>query len=156
MSTVALRPLRLDDAPDDAQIFFDAVHEGTKQHYTEDQRRAWGGDAPDPAGWRGRLLEMAGFVAEQDGQPVGFMTIDAKGFIDLAFVSPSASGRGIGRQLYRAVEQKARDLGASVLTTEASKAAKSFFEKQGWSVIAEQTVVKDGVALTNFRMRKSL
>jgi putative acetyltransferase len=34
--------------------------------------------------------------------------------------------------------------------------ARPFFERQGWSVLAEQTVTKRGVELTNYRMRKAL
>jgi putative acetyltransferase len=139
-----------------AQVFFDAVREGTRGHYTEAQRRAWAGEAPDPQGWRDRLKGMEGFAAEQEGRLVGFMTIDAAGFIDLAFVASAAVGRGVGFQLYRAVEARARELGASVLTTEASRMARPFFERQGWAVMAEQTVVKRGVELTNYKMRKAL
>lgn len=84
------------------------------------------------------------------------MTIDAGGYIDLAFVLPTAAGTGVGRQLYQAIEQKAAALGADVLTTQASKAARPFFEAHGWSVVAEQTVERSGVCLTNYRMRKVL
>ncbi len=156
MEPLTIRPLREDDAPHAARIFFCAVHEGTRAHYSFAQRMAWGRDRVDPEAWRQRLAGMTGFVAERKGEPVGFMTIDATGYIDLAFVLPSAAGTGVGWQLYRAVERKARDLGASVLTTEASKVARPFFERQGWSVVAEQTVHKQGVGLTNCRMEKVL
>jgi putative acetyltransferase len=99
---------------------------------------------------------MEGFAAEQEGRLLGFMTIDAAGFVDLAFVAPAALGRGVGWHLHRAVEARARELGAWALTTEASRMARPFFERQGWSVLAEQTVTKRGVELTNYRMRKAL
>lgn len=54
------------------------------------------------------------------------------------------------------MEAKARELGATTLTTEASRMARPFFERQGWSVVAEQVVVIRGVRLTNYRMRKVL
>lgn len=84
------------------------------------------------------------------------MTIDAMGFIDLAFVAPAALGQGVGWRLYAAVEARARDLGGAVLTTEASRMARPFFERQGWAVVAEQVVLKRGVGLTNCWMRKAL
>ena len=40
MYGIKIRKLHPDDAPIMATIFFDAVHEGTKDHYTEAQRRA--------------------------------------------------------------------------------------------------------------------
>ena len=59
-------------------------------------------------------------------------------------------------RLYNAVEEKAHNLGATILSTEASETAKPFFKRQGWSVIEEQTVVKQGgVPLTNFKMQKA-
>ena len=42
------------------------------------------------------------------------------------------------------------------LFTEASKAARPFFEAQGFSVVAEQEVEVRGERLTNYRMEKRL
>lgn len=154
--TVVIRPIGPDDGPAAAQVFFDAVREGLRGHYTEAQRRALSGEPPGPESWRDRLWGVEGFAAEQDGRLVGFMTLAGTGYIDLAFVAPEVLGRGVGWQLYRAVEARARELGASALTTDASRMARPFFERQGWSVITEQTVVKRGVVLTNYLMRKTL
>ena len=156
MSAVTLRALRQEDAPQLAEIFFEAVQVGTREFYDEAQRRAWGGDAPEPEVWHKKLEAVTGFVAETGGQAVGFMTIDATGYIDLAFVRPGHAGLGVGRLLYGAVEEKALSLGATHLTVAASKAAKPFFERQGWSVVEEQSVKRHGVALTNYRMEKFL
>jgi len=72
-------------------------------------------------------------MAEANGLPIGFMTMNPEGFIDLAFVSPSALGKGVGWKLYKVVEEKILNLGALVLSTEASMAARLFFERQGYS-----------------------
>lgn len=156
MTKVLLRKLGEDDAAIVARIFFHAVHEGTKDHYTTEQRLAWGGDAPDPEGWRNRIRGMTGFVAEAGGEPAGFMTIDADGLIDLAFVAPDFAGLGLGYALYKAVEQAARELRAPGLHTEASLRARPFFERQGFHVVEAQTVVQRGVEMRNFKMRKAL
>ena len=155
MGLIRIHTIRNHDAPIMTKIFFDAVHHGTQNYYTHEQRRAWGSDALIPERWRHRVNSMIGFMAEANGLPIGFITIDPEGFIDLAFVSPSALRKGVGWQLYKVVEEKALNLGALVLSTEASMAARPFFERQGWSVIEEQTVVKHvGVPLTNFKMQK--
>lgn len=151
-----IRALGPGDAPHVGRIYFCAVYEGAREHYSFEQRRAWAGDTVDPDYWSQRLAGQLGFIAEQGGEPVGFMTINPAGYIDLAFVLPSAAGAGIGKQLYAAIEQKGRDLGASVLTTEASKPAKPFFESQGWTVEAAQSIERRGVSLTNYRMQKRL
>lgn len=144
------------DAPAIAQIYFDAVHIGTAAHYDADQRRAWAGEAPRPDKWRDRLQGMTVFVAEEAGTVTGFMSIDATGFLDLAFVAPGAAGQGVGGALYRHVEAVARDLGATRLHAEISLAARPFFERRGWRVIRRQSIARAGICLTNFQMEKPL
>ncbi len=156
MSAIEIRKLTPEDGAIAARIFFDAVHIGTADVYTRKERDAWAGTRPDPSRWAERIGGLEGYVAEDDGVPVGFMTIDASGFIDLAFVAPGAAGQGVGWHLYRRVEERARELGATRMTTEASKKARPFFERQGWSVDREQTVERNGVMLTNYRMSKRL
>jgi len=156
LSEMVIKSLTPDDAGAVARIFHSAVHEGTGEHYTQAQRLAWGGEDVDPEGWQHRLAGLTGFVAELEGQPVGFMTIEASGYIDLAFVHPKAAGKGVGHRLYQAVEAQAHEWGATSLSTNASKAARGFFERQGWQVVAEQTAERQGVELTNYKMLKAL
>ncbi|GBR26153.1 hypothetical protein AA0616_3144 [Komagataeibacter nataicola NRIC 0616] len=61
-----------------------------------EQRRAWAWVSSDPSGWSERLLGVDGFMAELNGVPVGFMTIDPSGYIDLAFVGSGVLGMGVG------------------------------------------------------------
>jgi putative acetyltransferase len=156
VDTFSIRPLRAEDGEIAGEIFFDAVHRGTSEHYTSQQRLAWAGESPDPSAWKDRLINVEGFIAERNGNAIGFMTIDAAGYIDLAFVSADAAGKGVGWRLYQAIEERAKQLGMVRLTTAASKKAKPFFERQGWIVDQEQIVVKRNVPLTNFKMSKRL
>jgi putative acetyltransferase len=151
-----IRPLRPEDFRDAGRIFFCAVHEGTRHAYTAAERRAWAGDTIDLASWEARLKGLPGFVAEAVGEPVGFMTIDATGYVDLAFVLPSAAGRGIGAALLAAVEDWARAQGVAEMHTAASLAARPFFAAHGWHVAAAEEVQRQGVALRRFQMRKRL
>jgi putative acetyltransferase len=155
-NTVRIRPLRPTDSAQAVQVFFDAIHRGTADVYSAAQRQAWAGARPDTDGWRNRLVGVQGFAAEIAGQLVGFMTIDETGYIDLAFVSPDAMGKGVGRELYDAVEHRARVLGVTALSTHASKKARPFFERMGWSVDHVQTVEKRDATLTNYKMSKPL
>ncbi|MEM5520508.1 GNAT family N-acetyltransferase [Sulfitobacter sp. AS59] len=155
-NTVRIRPLRPTDSAQAVQVFFDAIHRGTADVYSASQRQAWAGTRPDTDGWRNRLVGVQGFAAETAGKFLGFMTIDETGYIDLAFVSPDAMGQGIGRKLYNAVEHRARELGVTALSTHASKKARPFFERMGWSIDCAQTVEKRDVTLTNYKMSKTL
>ncbi|WP_158964084.1 GNAT family N-acetyltransferase [Chachezhania sediminis] len=157
MTAITLRPLRDDDGLAAAQLFFDAVHHGTRDHYTETQRRAWAGDTPDLDLWRDRLKGVEGFAAEDaEGRLAGFMTIDRTGYIDLAFVRADIIGQGLGQRLYDSVEAQARAWGVTGLSVDASLKARPFFEARGFAVEKQQTVVRREVELTNFRMSRLL
>jgi len=153
---LTIRPLSQKDGARAGRVFFDAVHQGAADVYTQEQRDAWAGAEPDLAAWRDRLVGVDGFAAEVEGEFAGFMTLDQTGYIDLAFVRPDVMGRGVGRALYNAIEQKALAAAITMLTTKASLKARPFFKRMGWQVEREQTVEVRGVLLTNYRMVKSL
>jgi len=156
MAELVIRRARASDTVAIAQIFFDAVHEGTKEVYDEAQRRAWGGEAPDPERWAARLEGLDTVVAERDGKVVGFLSLAKGGLVDLAFVAPDAIGAGVAWRLYGEIERIAREQGVSELVTDASFKARPFFARQGFEVVREQRVTIRGAELTNFRMRKRL
>lgn len=147
-------------APADADqlglIFFDAVRKGAAGFYDEAQRMAWMPSAPSGPGWVTRLASQKTLVARISGHPVGFMTLDAEGYIDLAFVAPDHHRQGIGQALYEQIETLARDAGAPRLYSQASFLARGLFAKNGWDVVRKQRIEKAGVTLTNFLMEKRL
>ena len=151
-----IRSLAQDDGAAAAEIFFDAVHKGTADVYSPEQREAWAGLVPNPGAWKKKFRGIHGFAAELDGSMVGFMTLDATGYIDLAFVRSDLSGRGIGQLLHDEIEASAVASGIATLTTEASKKAKPFFIRRGWRIDQEQVVMKNDVPLTNYKMSKRL
>ncbi len=153
---VSVRRFRDEDADATARIFFKAVHQGAAGHYDEAQRRAWAPRIPDLPTWRDRLGGQAVFVAERHGRIVGFMTLRPDGCIDLAFVAPDAMGTGVAKGLHEAILGEAARQQMTKLHTHASHLARPFFERQGWTVMREQTAERDGVRLTNFFMQTAL
>lgn len=153
---ISIRRFRNDDVYPTARIYFDAIRLGTVGYYDERQRKAWADKVPDADEWRQRLQRQHSFVAEVNAKPVGFMTLDAGGHIDLAFVAPDWIGKGVARALYERIEAEARGLGIQRLDTEASYLARIFFERQGWSIVRQQSVQLGRVSLTNFVMEKCL
>lgn len=86
----------------------------------------------------------AGLVAESDGQPVGFVAIDAQGSVPLIVVAPAHQRRGVGRALLDAAFDQLAPVervrlgsgGAAYIWPGAPldlPAAVAFFTKQGWS-----------------------
>lgn len=153
---IKIRHIRPEDYFSVSRIFFCAVHEGTSHAYSLAERRAWGGDTIDLPRWKDRLITLTGFIAEVGGEPVGFITVDQMGYIDLAFVLPSAAGKGIGSAILGRAEHLAMTQGATCLTTAASLAARPFFQKHGWVALKEEQVERGGVTLKRYQMQKHL
>jgi len=156
MDGLHIRVFTDDDTTATAQIFFDAVRLGTTDYYDERQRMAWAEKVPDTDDWRERLQSQSSFVAQLNTRLVGLMTLDEHGHIDLAFVVPDLIGKGVARALYERIEAEAARLGITRLDTDASYLARRFFERQGWLVVRQQSVVMGEVSLTNFSMEKCL
>ncbi len=153
---VSLRPISAADTSLLCRLFYASVHQGTRDHYSAEQRQAWAPAIPDARSWEKRLRPQNGFVASRRTRPVGFMTMDRQGHIDLAFVAPDEKRKGIATLLYQAIEMEAHRQGYGKLTTEASLLAKPFFLRQGWEVNKANLVRKGNVSLANFLMSKTL
>ena len=151
-----LRPLTPKDADACYALFHRTVHGGTGAFYGPEQRAAWA-PAMDhaPESWPERLTSGFAICATRWGKVRGFFTMGHDGHIDFAYVALEEMGKGTAARLYEACEAEARRLGLSHMDTEASHLARRFFEKRGWQVVARQSVIREGVAIENFRMQKS-
>lgn len=138
------------------QIFHRAIHEGTTQWYTPEQRAAWATAPEAPPNWSDRLGAQITVVAEDANHVTGFMTLGHDGHLDLAFVAPEVMGTGVASALHDRLLTHATDVGMTLLTTEASHLARRFFLRQGWRELTAQEVKLRGVSLTNFKMEKRL
>lgn len=134
-------------------IYRDAIRNGTAPHYTAEEAAAWAPDSMDASDWAPRLASGRTWLAETESAPVGFITLDTKGHLDLFFVRPAARGLGVAKALYDRLIEAARSDGRTALTTDASHLARSFLEKRGWRVTGEERVIRHGVELVRFPMR---
>jgi putative acetyltransferase len=153
---IRLRPARPGDGPQLGAILYSAVHEGASRHYSAEERQAWAPATEPPDGWETRLLRAHTTVAVIRRRPVGFTSLGADGHLDLFYVAPPWMGRGVAGRLHAALLETARAQAVPLLSTEASHLARSFLSRHGWRTTARQSVIRNGVALTNFRMELSL
>jgi putative acetyltransferase len=150
-----VRWARADDALELGEVFFAAVREGPSL-YSEAERKAWLPEPPHPAAWVTRLAANDVAVAEAEGRLVGFMMLDAAGYIDLAFVLPAYQRQGVFRAIYDVIEARARMRGIARLRVHASLMAQPAFREQGFLVIQHETVDRGGQYLRRAEMEKSL
>lgn len=144
------------DAPGIARLFYETVRSVNRVDYSEEQVEAWAPSVPDPDEWHARMAGRKTLIAEEGGEVVGFSELEKDGHLDMFYLRKDAVGRGIGRLLYEATEQAARGWDLGRIFTEASVTARPFFERQGFRVVRERRVWRQGVELTNFAMEKPL
>ena len=91
--TLSLRPYRPEDRAAAVYIFFRAVREGAAAFYDEAQRAAWAPSSEPDWTRADKLLDQWCWIAEREGRPVGFMSLDRTGYLDMAFVLPEEMGK---------------------------------------------------------------
>lgn len=156
MPELRIRPFREGEEESLRGVFDASVHGLACRHYSPEQLAAWAPQEYDRAAWSARIRHNQPFVAEANGQIVGFGDVQADGYIDQLFVAPEAAGQGVGSAFLRAIEVRARERGIARLHSQVSLTAQSLFRRFGFEIEAEQTVTVAGVELRNARMFKRL
>ncbi|MCU6793854.1 GNAT family N-acetyltransferase [Paenibacillus sp. WQ 127069] len=140
-------------------LFYETVHTINARDYSADQLQAWapkGEKIAKIANWKVSLSHNITYVAEINGEIVGFADMTPEGHLDRLYIHKDYQGQGIAVALMNTIEADARKLGLTEMDTEASITAKPFFERQGYQTIQLQVVERNGVNLVNFKMTKLL
>jgi putative acetyltransferase len=144
------------DAPALAALFRAAVTTLAASRYDAAQRAAWAAAADDLADFDARLARGLTLVAWREGGPVAFGQLFPVDHVEMLYVTPAWSRRGLATALIARLEALAREARSSVLSVDASALARPVFERAGFSLIAAEWVVRDGVSLPRFRLCKPL
>lgn len=151
MIYLLIRNYRPDDCAEMARLFYDTVHTVNAADYSPAQLDAWATGEVDLEAWNRSFLAHRTLIAEKDGRIVGFADMDDTGYLDRLYVHRDDQRRGVATALCDALEAACA---AKVFTTHASITARPFFEARGYAAVKEQHVVRRGVLLTNFVMRR--
>ncbi|MEI6193537.1 MAG: GNAT family N-acetyltransferase [Verrucomicrobiota bacterium] len=144
------------DLPQVIEVYSTSIRCLAAAYYTADQLAAWAPAIPDVARWQQRLDLLHTFVAEEKGVLAGFASYEKNGHLDLLFTHPEFVRRGVATQLYLKVESALRAAGVPGMFTEASLAARPFFERHGFRLEAEELVECRGARLRRFRLHKQI
>ncbi len=96
------------------------------------------------------------FIAEDNGQIVGFAELEPDGHIGCFYTHKDFQGQGVGMQLLDTIVTQATQMQLSRLSVEVSITARPFFEHRGFTIVKSQEVECRGVKLPNFVMEYSL
>ena len=136
------------------QLMYDAVQTATA--YTPAQRHAWLSRPHQGPDWSDRLSGQTVWIAEWADQPVGMMSLEGSGKIDLAFIAVGWRKSGLFRALYLRIEDTARANGYGRLQVEASRMAEPAFKTMGFSILKADPVARHGEILHRVIMEKLL
>jgi putative acetyltransferase len=156
MNAIALRPYLPADAPRCLEIFHASIEEIASEDYDADQRAAWRSRASDPTDFAARLAQALTLVATAQGMIAGFASLKGADLIDMIYVDPAFSGRGIGGALIDALVKLAKARGADRITSDVSDTARSTFERQGFVAQRRNLASVEDQWLANTTMTKSL
>jgi putative acetyltransferase len=151
-----LRPFLPVDTAIAAAIFEAAITELTDEDYSEAQQQAWAALADDEATLGKRLGAQLTLIATLDGAPVGFASLKGASQIDMLYVHPNATLRGVATLLLDALEKLAGARGAKLLSVDASDTAEPFFVKRGYTATQRNSVPVGDEWLANTTMQKML
>jgi N-acetylglutamate synthase-like GNAT family acetyltransferase len=134
-----------------------AIRGGCAGHYSPEVIEVWAGRLrPEKYGEAIERYEF--FVAEEGGVVVGFGELGQEaGEIQGLYVSADAAGRGVGRRLLSALEERARAHGLGSLRLTSSLNAVPFYERAGFRAVERLTqTISPGVERESVRMFKEL
>lgn len=143
------------DTPQVKRVFKDAVLNIGTHAYSSEQVREWAAFADDTL-FEDQLKEGVTIVAEQDDEIVGFGQLHPLNHIALLYVDSRHSYQHIGSELAKRLERLAEDSGMKAVSVEASKIARPFFEKQGYSVLEQEVIDRNGVEFERYLMHKRI
>lgn len=146
-----LRKYESTDCKEIAQLFYDTVHTVNAKDYTAEQLNVWATGHVDLEAWDKSFCEHYTVVAIENDKIVGFGDIDETGYLDRLYVHKDYQNRGIATTICDKLEQA---VDTETFTTHASITAKPFFLSRGYRVIKEQQVLRGGIYLTNYVMKK--
>ncbi|WP_164516042.1 GNAT family N-acetyltransferase [Sphingomonas sp. 2R-10] len=141
------------DYDDLADVMFEAVRSGPSK-YTDRQRERWVPHRRSGEEWDARLDRQMIVLARSVTVIAGFMSLEPNGYIDFAYIRPSAQGTGLFRQLYTWIEQRSLERGDGKLWVHASLMAQPAFAAMGFSIVEHQTVEIDGESFDRAEMQK--
>lgn len=153
--SVALRPYLPADGSRCAAIFRESIAELASEDYSQAQCEAWAERGDDEAAFAKGLSGLLTLVAIQDGEVIGFASLEGGSHIEMLFVDPGYARRGVATDLLEALTKLARARGATELTSDVSDTAKPLFDRLGFQSLKRNLVNKGEEWLGNTSMRKA-
>ncbi len=130
-------------------IFQSAIRMSCSKDYSDEQLNAWLSNI-DKIRWHKMYSKHYTLIATIDKNLVGFGDITDNGYLNMLYVHPDFQKKGVATFICDSLESHVN----SDIYVDASITAKPFFLNRNYQVIQKQTVYRNGIPLTNFKMIK--
>ena len=147
---IEIRLYKSSDIDEVIQMFKDSISSACKNYYSAQEIEARI-NALDRDKLQDRFLSSYSIVAVMDSIIVGFENIDIENrYLDCLYVRPKFYRSGFATRICEELESKV----SGTISVHSSKTAKAFFLNRGYSLTAEQTVIRNEIKLTNYLLIK--
>ncbi len=153
---IELRLAQIGDLVSIQALFVETVDQVCSGDYNAEALRAWISGASKADFWIDKLKSQYFLVAIHEERILGFASLENEDYVDLLYIHKDFQRRGIADKLLASIEREAKGKGADSLRSDVSKTARGFFERRGYHVLREQTRTIDGLAISNYQMKKVL
>lgn len=144
------------DVVEIAELFRDTVRNINSKDYSKAEIEEWSSKYVDYDRWKSKISEQYFLKATKGDQIVGFASLRRDGYLDYLFTHKDYQGKGVASSLIKQIERNAIAQDHTMLFSEVSVSAKSFFEKNGFKTIKQQNKRVRHKELINFVMEKAL
>lgn len=152
-----IRQATTDDVNEIKDLYYNSIVSVAARNYNPEQITAWASTANKPEAFVSRIKEQVFLVAENEiNKIIGFASLSKNGYLDLLYTHKNFQRQGVATALLKEILAAASALRIRLISTEASITAKPFFEKNGFTLVTQQTVFINKIALTNFKMQKKI
>lgn len=124
--------------------------------YSAEQIKAWAPDTYNSENWTARAQNMQPFIAEVEGEVVGFSDLQDDGYIDHFFCHCDFQGQGVGKALMLQLIANSKHRKIPHIYSHVSITAKPFFEAFGFKAVQQQTMDIGDQSLPNYVMHKTV
>ncbi len=144
------------DLPLMQRLFYQTVTMYGSKIFTKEEIKIYSRLATNKTYWHKKFKKDHVYNAKLNGEIVGSFSMSNVGNIEYVFVHQKYMGRGIARDLYKTIEEIARQNSIKTLTTEINLLTRSFFEKYDFEIIKKAIKVAGGNEIASYSGVKHL
>jgi len=150
-----IRKSEVEDSEEITELHKRTVREVNDRDYPEEVIRRWVNNITRENTEK-EIEETNFYVAEKQGEIVGFVNFTEEGEIYQVYVDPDHLNQGIGTTLLKKAEEKAREKGIRKMKGYTTLTAQEFFRKKGYKLKGEAEYPLNNVTVKMREMEKEL